>query len=309
MGSFFIGGRAIATSGKPLRRVTYSAAFAGIEYDPNGHYWIEQAYVQYFIPARRRFELPLLLVHGGGLTGACWENTPDGRPGWLQRFLGADIVTYVIDMPERGRSGFCAHDGFWSDGPIVRSDEEAWRLYRFGRREDFAARQAFPGQLFPLEGMDVLSRMTVPRWPANAPMMLEGLKEAIEKIGPCIVLGHSQGGGMAMQAAVALPELVRGCVVIEPQGLPEQADMQDIAGRPSLLVMGDFLELCEEWIALDAKARTAMAAWGACGGLPHIIDLPKEGIIGNTHMPMMDRNSDQIAELIIGWLDEVCGRR
>ena len=31
-------------------------------------------------------------------------------------------------------------------------------------------------------------------------------------------------------------------------------------------------------------------------------DLPAMGVKGNTHMLMMDRNSDQIAALIHGWL-------
>jgi len=37
--------------------------------DPNGVYQVEQAYVQYFIPARQRGKLPLLMWHGGGLSG------------------------------------------------------------------------------------------------------------------------------------------------------------------------------------------------------------------------------------------------
>ena len=30
---------------------------------------------------------PIVLLHGGGMTGAMWEQTPDGRPGWMQHFL------------------------------------------------------------------------------------------------------------------------------------------------------------------------------------------------------------------------------
>ena len=31
-------------------------------------------------------------------------------------------------------------------------------------------------------------------------------------------------------------------------------------------------------------------------------DLPKMGIKGNTHMLMMDRNSDEIAKLVSDWI-------
>jgi hypothetical protein len=33
-----------------------------------------------------------------------------------------------------------------------------------------------------------------------------------------------------------------------------------------------------------------------------IIDLPAQGITGNSHMIMMDRNSDQVAALVQQWL-------
>ena len=51
--------------------------------DPNGAYQVEQMYVQYFLPEKRRGKLPLLMWHGGGLTGVTYETTPDGREGWL----------------------------------------------------------------------------------------------------------------------------------------------------------------------------------------------------------------------------------
>jgi hypothetical protein len=38
------------------------------------------------------------------------------------------------------------------------------------------------------------------------------------------------------------------------------------------------------------------------GGSVDVIDLPDIGIKGNTHMVMMDRNSDAVAEVIQKWL-------
>ena len=35
----------------------------------------------------RRARIPLLMWHGGGLTGVTYETTPDGREGWLNYFL------------------------------------------------------------------------------------------------------------------------------------------------------------------------------------------------------------------------------
>ncbi|MEC7574984.1 MAG: hypothetical protein VX973_08865, partial [Pseudomonadota bacterium] len=102
-----MGGRRVLISGKPTEPLHFTGA-TSFENDPNGAYHIEQAYVQYFIPAERKHDLPVLLVHGGGMTGANWETTPDGRTGWLHRFLEAGFATYVIDNVERGRAGWCA---------------------------------------------------------------------------------------------------------------------------------------------------------------------------------------------------------
>ena len=38
------------------------------------------------------------------------------------------------------------------------------------------------------------------------------------------------------------------------------------------------------------------------GGSVDFVDLPDIGIKGNTHMLMMDKNSDQVAEVIQKWL-------
>jgi hypothetical protein len=40
----------------------------------------------------------------------------------------------------------------------------------------------------------------------------------------------------------------------------------------------------------------------ALGGEVDIVDLPAHGITGNSHMIMMDRNSDQVAALVQKWL-------
>src|SRR5262249_494514 len=65
-------------------------------------------YVQYFLPQNRKGKLPLLLWHGGGLTGVTYETTPDGRDGWLNYFVRKGWDTYISDAVERGRAG-------WSD--------------------------------------------------------------------------------------------------------------------------------------------------------------------------------------------------
>lgn len=39
-------------------------------------------YVHYTLLAQPSSPYPILFIHGGFMTGVCWEDTPDGRPGW-----------------------------------------------------------------------------------------------------------------------------------------------------------------------------------------------------------------------------------
>ena len=74
--------------------------------DPNGTYQVEQMYVQYFLAQNRKGKLPLLLWHGGGLSGVTYETKPDGGEGWLTYFIRRGWDTYISDAMERGRSGW-----------------------------------------------------------------------------------------------------------------------------------------------------------------------------------------------------------
>jgi hypothetical protein len=82
IGSFHIGGHEAVLSGQPTKEVSFTAGMAPVKVDPNGQFEIEQMYVQYFKLAAPKFRYPLLMWHGGGLTGVTWETKPDGKPGW-----------------------------------------------------------------------------------------------------------------------------------------------------------------------------------------------------------------------------------
>src|SRR5512133_540377 len=109
MGSFHVGGRDVVISGKPVREVLFTPGGVPAKVDPNGVYPVEQMYVQYFIPQNMRGAVPLMLWHGGGLTGVTYETTPDGRDGWLNYFLKKNWAVYNSDAVERGRSGWAMY--------------------------------------------------------------------------------------------------------------------------------------------------------------------------------------------------------
>src|SRR5262252_2476080 len=64
MGSFHVGGRIAEVSGKPVRMIQRQPGGPLTKLDPNGQYMVEQMYVQYFLPKKRKGKLPLLMWHG-----------------------------------------------------------------------------------------------------------------------------------------------------------------------------------------------------------------------------------------------------
>ena len=306
-GSFHVGGRTVTVAGREKRLVEFTPELAW-EYDPNGDFLIEQVYVQYFIPAERTFPHPLVLLHGGGLTGACWETTPDGRPGWLHDFLRQGFAVYVIDNVERGRAGFCALEGVWDGEPVMRTAAEAWDLFRFGRPEDFAAGKPFDGQRFPLAALENFQRQFVPRWTSTSQAQIRGVGAALRRIGPCVLVCHSQGGYLGSHAAVENPGCIRGVVSAEGSGWPaaEWISAETVAGGPWLLLLGDFIEESPRWS--DARRETAAfrERVKAVGGRAELIELPDAGFSGATHMFMMDEHSAEISEWLGAWIRENC---
>jgi hypothetical protein len=63
--SRFIGGRSLALTGQPVEEVELSSALPGCQHDGNDTYYIEQAYVQRFVPVGRVRDEPALLVPAG----------------------------------------------------------------------------------------------------------------------------------------------------------------------------------------------------------------------------------------------------
>lgn len=154
MGSFHIGGRVVEISGKPVKELVFGAGGVPAKIDPNGLYQVEQMYVQYFLPQNRKGKYPLLMWHGGGLTGVTYESTPDGREGWLNMFIRKGWDVYNSDAVERGRSGFAPPDVWNSEpnfltkaNPFERPDRTGrWLVERGSGKDESECWQPVPGR-------------------------------------------------------------------------------------------------------------------------------------------------------------------
>ena len=297
-GSYTVGGRIHKiASGKP-RKVNFTESASYI-YDPRGHFSAEQAYVQYFIPEDRNDRPPVVLVHGGGMHGSTWETTPDGRPGWLNLLIARGFEVHVLDNVERGRSGFVP--GLWEDEPILRSQEEAWLLFRIGSSQGFNKRRPYNGSLFPTDQFEQLTRMIVPRWLTTTRLQVAALSEVLKRTGPAIVICHSQGGEIALKALETAPENFAGLIAIEPSASP--SDNREIPKVPTVLFAGDYLDSESHW----AERLDLWSNWSDQAKEQDIqITMIQSGddcASGHTHIPMLDQKSDLVLHLCMDVLE------
>ena len=287
-GSYTVPGRVIEiTTGEP-QEVTFTRT-AKYAYDPRGHFAVEQAYVQYYIPEARNDLPPVVLVHGGGMHGSTWETTPDGRPGWINLLVRQGYEVHVLDNVERGRSGFAP--GLWDGEAILRSQEEAWSIFRIGPPEGFADRAPFPGSLFPVEAFDTFARMMVPRWLTTTPLHIDALVTLLQRTGPSIVICHSQGGEITFDALKKDPKNITKIIALEPSCAP--ADESDLHGRNVLVVIGDFLDVDPLW-------ESRKSTWAAIAGLASADMIDTAAMRrGHSHMLMSDAGSDDLLQDVL----------
>jgi hypothetical protein len=306
MGSFHVGGREITVSGKPVKEVTFAPGGVPAKVDPNGVYQVEQMYVQYFIPQDQRGALPLLMWHGGGLTGVTYETTPDGREGWLNYFIKKGWTVYNSDAVERGRAGWT--DTFKGD-PVFLTKENPFERFRIGAgpgsyNRDPAKMKLNPGSQFPVEGYDNFARQGVPRWTTTDDAIIAAYIALVDKVCPCVVLVHSQAGQFGQKVAQARPDKVKALVLVEPAGLGDAKQTDKLKNIPILTVYGDFIEQDTRWPTIRANQLKFLEQVRAGGGSYEVVNLPQVGIKGNSHMMMMDKNNLQVADVIQGWLQK-----
>jgi pimeloyl-ACP methyl ester carboxylesterase len=302
-GSFHVGGREVAVSGQPVREMMFTPGSAPIQVDPNGTYLVGGMYAQFMVPQPRRGGVPLMLWHGGGLTGACWETTPDGREGWQHFFLRQGWEVFVTDAVERGRSGWMRIPEETGGVPVTLTVENPWERFRMGPGTPQQG-GVFAGQQFPTDAASWRNfiRQCVPRFTTTDDLTIAAYGALLDRVGPSVVVAHSQGGYFAWRAAQEWPDRVRALVLVEPAATGLAEKVAAVAGIPVLMIYGDYVEGDARWSVIREKGVAFAAAVRAAGGSVDVVDLPAHGIRGNSHMIQMDRNSDVVAALVQDWL-------
>lgn len=305
-GSFHVGGREVVISGQPVREVTFSPGGVPARVDPNGTYLMGAMYAQYMIPAAPRGQAPMLFWHGGGLSGVSWETTPDGREGWQHFFLRRGWPVYVSDAVERGRAGWTMIPEQTGGTHVLLTTDNPFERFRIGAGPGSYARgETLPGNQFPSDRASYTNfmRQIVPRFTTTDELTLEAYLALLDRVGPSVVVAHSQAGLFGWRAAQERPDKVRALVLIEPAAVGDPAKVAALRNIPVLMVYGDYIAQDSRWPTIRGNGVRFAEGVRAAGGTVDVVDLPEIGIRGNSHMIMMDRNSDQVAQVVQEWLE------
>jgi pimeloyl-ACP methyl ester carboxylesterase len=321
-GSFFVGGRIVQGNG------VYDPAKDTGNTNEGNTFWADQMYVQYQIPVNPR-KYPLVLVHGGGGTGRVWETTPDGREGYQTLFLRRGFAVYIVDFPRRGRAGFPSFNGPFGevDGTAVVANKTnragvqyAWSRWRLGPKYP----EVFPVQQFPMKSLDQFMQHLVPTVSDAPEIISHALIALLDKIGPAIVVTHSQSGLFGWLTGARSPN-VKGIISYEPGFVFPQGEMPapiplhrstQVAGTP--VTAAEFINLTKLPIQvvygdnipklpipdLVADGRRAqqvtshlfVQALNSKGGNASVLLLPDAGLYGNSHFMFSDLNNVEVAD-------------
>lgn len=296
-GSYHAGGTTLDVTGRDVRQVQITD-FLQLTIDENGTHTVGHAYVQFFVPQRRNAHPPVVLLHGGGMCGSVWEQTPDGRKGWLHRLLFHGYEVHIVDSVERGRAGWSPH--LVSEPPLTRTLQDAWTLFRFGDAEGFATRTPFADQRFPVDHLERFGRFFVPRWVSQAGAQIDALTAVLGRLDRSILMFHSQGAETAFAAATREPGRIEMMIALEPSDFP---NMGSAASQvPLALVQGGHLHVNEMWRSASQRWKALVSDYASNGTAARLVDLDTLHP-GFSHMFMQDRGSDDALDFVL----ERCG--
>jgi pimeloyl-ACP methyl ester carboxylesterase len=269
---------------------------------------------------------PLLFVHGGSHTGACYVETPDGRSGWAPYAAARGRAAYVVDWPGRGNTPAPADFTAMSMQSVAEGVAATLAeigpavlvTHSMGAVIGWRAAEMVPGSVTAIVAI-------APGPPANLQPALDsteivrlrdeeperwatlGRPSVQPETGPVPVVRET---ALAMWANserfphAALETYIAGLVPESPRAMNERSNIdggglhiagpQALAGIPIVVITGD--QDPRHPRVADQKIADYFGA--------DFIWLAERGITGHGHMMMIERGHDAIADIFLNWLNE-----
>jgi pimeloyl-ACP methyl ester carboxylesterase len=289
----------------------------------SGDIAINQMYVTFMVPQDQR-GVPIILMHGGTLSGACYETTPDGRMGWYEYFARKGHAVYLPDQVSRARSGFNVtpfnevaagvRPPSALPNVVVLTKAVAWQIFRFGPSPG----TAFPDEQFPVNAIDEFAKQSIPdqnadsQKPPGTNLTPIRLGDLGVKVGGAVLVGHSESGFFPELAALQNAAGLRGLISMEPASCAattlSKQQIAKLAKLPTLVVFGDHLadvsNSVVNWPAALADCENYVAEINQAGGNATLLHLPAAGVFGNSHMLFQDKNNLHVGDMILSWIGE-----
>ena len=248
---------------------------------------------------------PLLFVHGGSHTGACYIETPDGRQGWTAYAAERGRTSYVIDWPGRGRSTAPADFATMSMQAVADMVVDALAqigpavlvTHSMGGVVGWRAAEMDPGNVAAIVGI-------APGPPANlmpatdGPVVPEGAPVPPTRESALAMWANSERFPHA-----AFETYFAGLVPESPRALNERNNLggrglrvagpESLAGIPIVVITGDMDPRHPR--AVDEEIAEYFGA--------EFIWLADRGLRGHGHMMMIEHGHDAIAKIFLDWLD------
>ena len=191
--------------------------FVGGAIDPKreGSPTVGHMYVEFQVPQRLTHPYPVVMIHGGSQTGTNFTGTPDGREGWAQYFLRRGYAVYVVDQVARGRAAQ------WSqaNGPVgasnlTRLEQRFVAPERFNLWPQAHLHTQWPGSGKPGDpAFDQFYASQFPSlvdFPLQQALNRDAAVALLDRIGPAVLLIHSQSGAFVWPIADKRPAARQG---------------------------------------------------------------------------------------------------
>jgi pimeloyl-ACP methyl ester carboxylesterase len=306
-----------------------------------------QQYVQYMIPAEKRYPYPVIMVHGGGGQG-CHMMGIGGRPGWVHYFVQAGYSVYWLDRPSYGRSPYHPDALGPSHLPNVPPYEGLVQTPVVFNTAQWPG----PGgmndplidQFMACESGNVMDEAF------HSDLVWHGGVELVDRIGPCILLTHAFGGFFGWGVADRRPNLVKGIFCMEINGNPFAAQLRwgltassmtydppvtdpsqfqlvdhklpPDSPRPIVASYKLQAEPAHKWKNLRGIPIGWLTSEFGGGGSPisnveflkqvgcsaEMVRLRDYGIVGNGNLMLLEKNNHEVFGVVRDWLDRKVAR-